>query len=71
MAAIVTNALQAVTVYKISIVNGSPVGTPHLIFVDPANRALPNNGIELYPSDELTQESGRLNRSFNQGYFGS
>lgn len=66
-----TNALQAVTVYEINIVNGSPVGTPRVIYVDPAKRALPNDGIELYPSDELQQESGRLNRSFNQGYFGS
>lgn len=66
-----TNALQAVTVYEINIVNGSPVGIPHVIYVDPANQVPPNNGIELFSNDELTQESGRLNRSFARGYFGS
>lgn len=66
-----TNQLQAVTVYEINIVNGSPVGTPQTIYVDPSKRVPVDDGIELYPSDELQQEAGRLNRSFNQGYFGS
>ncbi len=64
-----TNQLRAVTVYEINIVNGSPVATPHIVFADPAKRVAPDDGIELYPSDELQQESGRLNQMFNQGYF--
>ncbi len=66
-----TNKLQAVTVYDIAIINGSPVRTPCEILVDPANQVEPNDSLELFSHDELTQESGRLNRSFNRGYFGS
>ena len=64
-----TNQLQAVTVYEINIINGSPVGTPRLVYVSPEKCALPDDGIELYPSDELQQESARLNQMFNNGYF--
>lgn len=60
---------QTVTVYDVSIVNGAPVRTPCVIHVDPAHYVKPNDGIELYPSDELQEESARLNRMFNNGYF--
>jgi hypothetical protein len=62
---------QLVTVHNVTIVNGSPVLTPVTFEFDTALYEAPDDGVPLYPSDELQQESGRLNRSFNRGYFGS
>lgn len=57
------------TVYDVSIVNGAPVRTPCVISVDPASYVKPDDGIELYPSDSLQQESARLNQMFMNGNF--
>lgn len=62
---------QLVTVYDITIKDGRPVSTPVTFEFDTAHYEKPDDGIELYPSDELQQEAGRLSRSFNRGYFGS
>lgn len=71
MVAIVTDHIKSVTQHSVQIINGIPVLTPYTFDFDTRNYVKPNDGVELYPSDELQQESGRLNRSFNQGYFGS
>lgn len=63
-----TDALRATTVYDVLIVNGKPVRTPCVICADPSEHVKPD-GIELYPSDELQQESARLNRMFSSGNF--
>jgi hypothetical protein len=61
---------QLVTVYDIQIIDGRPVSTPITFLFDEKDCVQPENSVELYPSDELQQEAGRLNRSFNAGYFG-
>lgn len=60
-----TDVLSAATVYDVSIVNGKPVRMPCVICVDPLDRVKPCDGIELYPSDDLQQESSRLNKVFS------
>lgn len=65
-----TNTVKAVTVYDIQIIDGKPVRTPHTFDFDESKYVRPDDGIELFSSNELQQEAGRLNRSFNRGYFG-
>lgn len=64
-----TDHIQSVTQYSVQIVNGSPVLTPYTFDFDTRNYVKPSDEIQLYPSDELQQESARLNQMFNQGYF--
>jgi len=65
----VTNQLIPVTVGDVHIVNGVPVITPCTFLFDPKNYVKPKSGIELYPSDELQEDSARLNRMFASGNF--
>ena len=58
-----------VTVHNVRIVDGSPVLTPVTFEFETDNYVAADNAAQLYPSDELQQESARLNQMFNNGYF--
>lgn len=56
-------------VFDVAIVNGRPVRTLRSANPDSALKAAPCADLDLSPSDELQQESARLNRMFASGNF--
>lgn len=57
------------TVYDFRIKDGKPVLTPVTFEFDTDHYVKPDNDFDLNPSDELQQESARLNNAFKQGYW--
>ena len=56
------------TVKIIKIVDGKPVVAKEVFVDESTAKPNTNDDSQLYPSDELQEESARLNRAFRAGY---